>query len=714
MSKVQDELEIPKKMDYAIRSQTKEEIEKNADEDALEFKVEIEPNEEFESRLEEQVEKEFQSLKDERIALGLEDKWEDRDAQYDGDLAPIRHLDFQIDVKESKIKGDSIVRSIMQAFFPDNGNIIDVTPRPETAARNDGFAVAEKQAQFLDYEMDENVKPKRVFRKVARSAFKKYVGILKNVWEIDIQTRHREETYDGENITEEVNGETIIVDNPGLRAFLNAYPDANERYPSKVRALLEGKTIHIVAKYKEQVCNNPKPKYIPVEDFYVRNACNYNDGLKNEHLIGERQRLTYWDLRRLEQDEGWRNVDKLFCDGEKKDGETASKAKDYMTKEYRIMEFTTFIRINPDDKEESKIKCWYDEDTMTLLYACKYPYYSIDCDYIGFWLTDNDKGFYGDAEGVMYDLRDTHIAQDALISLMLQGIYVRNIITPIVGEGSDLEEIFLNHQFRTGNPIAVDALDDVKKSVDFVQWPMQDINGALAGLEKMGRVGDDVSRVSALTTGGESQLDPSAPASKTLALLQQSGIGIKDYIDVFIPSFDQWAGDQLQLYYQISPNDRKFKIRTKGKQVTGADVFGSITRDEMAVKTNVQSRAAAFVFDAMNEKREALAAYQIVNSDPYASQQPAFRYKALKALLATFGGRWKTLSDTDLLSPEEFKRQQEQIALQAVQALLQKAAEVSNTTGVLQDPKQVLERAPEAITGAQAAAYDPSLAEEAK
>ena len=710
MSKVKDELEIPKTKDYAMRSQTKEEIEKNKDEDALEFRVEIESSEDFDGRLTEQAKKEFDSLKQERIDIGLESKWKDRDAQFDGDLSPIQHLDFQIDVKESKIKGDAIVRSIMQAFFPDNGDIIDVTPRAETA-RKDGFEIAEKQMQFLDYEMDENVRPKRTFRKAARSAYKKYVGIIKSVWEIDIQTRHREETYEGENITEEVNGQTVFVDNPGLRAFLNAYPDAETRYKGKVQKLLEGKTIKIVVKYKEQVSNNPKAKNIAVEDFYVRNDCNYNDGLKNEHMVGERQRLTYWDLKKLEQDEGWRNLDCLFNAGEDKDGKK-EKLKDYMTRDYNVMEFTTFIRINPEDEEESKIKCWFAEDKMELLYACKYPYYSIDCDYIGFWLTDNDKGFYGDAEGVMFDLMDTHIAMDALMSLMLQGIYVRNIITPIVGEGSDLEEIFLNHQFRTGNPIAVDALDDVKKAVDFVSWPQQDVNGSLMGLEKMKRIGDDVSRVSGQVSGGESALDPSAPASKTMALLQQSGIGIKDYIDVFIPSFDQWAGDQLQLYYQISPNDRKFKIRSKGKQVTGDDVFGSITRDEMCVKTNVQSRAAAFVFDAMNEKREALAAYQVINNDPYAIQQPMLRFKSLKAVLATFGGRWKTLSETALLSPEEFKQQQEQIAFQALQMLLKGAQDQAKNTGVAPEPQEVMANAPEAITAAQAGAYDPELAQE--
>ena len=109
MSKVKDELEIPKSKDYAIRSQTKEEIEKNKDEDALEFKVEIDENKEFDELLTSQVKKEFEALKQERIDLGLKTKWENRDAQYDGDLAPIKHLDFQIDVKSRRSR-------VMQSF----------------------------------------------------------------------------------------------------------------------------------------------------------------------------------------------------------------------------------------------------------------------------------------------------------------------------------------------------------------------------------------------------------------------------------------------------------------------------------------------------------------------------------------------------------------------------------------------------------------------
>jgi hypothetical protein len=377
------------------------------------------------------------------------------------------------------------------------------------------------------------------------------------------------------------------------------------------------------------------------------------------------------------------------------------------------MEFTTYLKLNDGDKEETKIKCWFGEESEEFLGAIQYPYYAIDCDYTGFWATTNDKGFYGNADSVMFDLRDTHIAQDALISLMLQSIYIRNIITPIVKEGSEMEQQFLDHDFKTGSPIAVDDLtDDVNKAFSYVQWPSTDTNGGLIMLEKLKRIGSDVSRVSDLVTGGESEIDPSAPASKTFAMLQQSGIGIKDYVKSLLPSFNQAVSNLLPMYYQMSTDDRKYRIRAKGKQVTGQDIFGGVLRDELVVKTNIQSRAASFAFDKVMEKREGMAAYTLLIQNPYTARQPKVLYKALKTLLSTMGGRWRTMAESDLPSPEEFDQQQMMVAMQAVQQLFQNAQRQAKVTGVAPDPNEVINAAPGAITEAQAVNYNPALGQE--
>ena len=703
--------EIPIDADFSMRDKTREEKENWNKQEVGEYKVKLDLTDAQKKAAEEACFLEFDAIKAEQEELGLPKKWEGLDKQYDGSLAQIKSVEFSIDVRESKIKVDSIVRAAKEAFFPEDGSVVDVSPRPETA-RNDGWAIAEKQQQFLDFAVTEEIRPEIAFAKVFTSVFKKAVGIVKVCWSYRQETRRREEHWAGKIVpVGQAPDGSMVMDNEGLRNFLQAYPDAPKRYPGQVAKLLEGKDVDIVVAYKEQVRNNPQFKYIKIEDFYVRNSCQYNDGLLTEHLIGERQEYSYFDLKRMEDSGEFEGVDNLWNETE----EDTKGGDDHKTRMYNVMEFTTYMKLKETDKTETKVKLWFGEEKKCFLGAIAYPYYSIDIDYVGFWAAYNDKGFYAGGDSVMFDLRDTHIAQDALISLMLQSIYIRNIITPIVKEGSEMEQMFLDHTFKNGDPISVDDLtDDVGKAFSYVQWPATDTNGVLVMLEKLKRIGSDVSRVSDLVTGGDSNLDPSAPAAKTIALLQQSGVGIKDYIKSMLPSFNICAGYLLLMYYQMSTDDRKYRIRTKGKQVTGKDIFGDIKREEMIVSTNVQSRAAAFAFDKVMEKRESMAAYSLITQNPYAARQPKVLYKALKIFLSTFGGRWATLGEVDLPSPEEFEQQQMQVAMQAVQQLFAQAKQKQQVTGVADDPRQIMAQAPDAVTEAQAIAFNPALAQEAE
>jgi len=128
----------------------------------------------------------------------------------------------------------------------------------------------------------------------------------------------------------------------------------------------------------------------------------------------------------------------------------------------------------------------------------------------------------------------------------------------------------------------------------------------------------------------------------------------------------------------------------------------------------VQSRAAAFAFDKVMEKKEGFAVYQLLMGNPYAMRQPKLLYKALKTLLSTFGGRWRTIGEADLISPEEFDAQQQQVAMQAVMALFQQAQQQAQITGVKPDPREVMKAAPGAVTEAQMTNFNPSLGQEAE
>jgi len=704
--------QIPEGEDYIVRPQTPEERERlDATEDVPEYRIQMKLVEEQKTRLTDSFFLEFDALKREREDLGLEKKWKERDSQYDGTLEPNKQMPFNLHMHQSKIKTDAIVRAIKEAFL-DSEPIVDISPRPE-ASRNDGYVVARKQAEFIDYVMDEEVKMESAFDKVAKSAVKKFVGIMKLCWAYRRETRKREESYQGENIPLDIVNGNLVIKNEGLEQFLKVYPDAMDKHKALVKQLMEEKKIDIVVRYKDTIENNAKPKYVKVEDFYVRNATDYWDGLRTEHCVVERVQYTYWELLK-KQDEGeFENIEALFNSDDTQGQEGEGKlSPDYKTATYDILEGTYYFKLKETDKEEVKIKCWFGEQKKAFLGAILFPYYAFDIDYIPFYVELNDYGFYGDARSVMSNLRDSNIAQNVLLNLALYGLYIRNSLTPIVKEGSEVEAAFTNKTWRVGDPLVVDELtDDVNKAMDFVQWPNVDMNTTLVLMEMLKRNDSDVTKVSDLTSGRESVIDPSAPASKTIALLEQSGLGVKEYIRTFLPSFNILCTMLLQLYYQMSQEGHKYKVRRKAEGVTGEDPFASISRDEMIVKTNVQARASSFVFDKVNEKAEAIAALNLVSNYPYAMQQPEIQYESFKIVMETMGQKWRNLVDK-MLGPEEFKKQQMMIAMQAVQALMQQAQTQAKVTGV--SPDIGMEQVADTVTQAQMVAHNPALAEPKK
>jgi len=170
------------------------------------------------------------------------------------------------------------------------------------------------------------------------------------------------------------------------------------------------------------------------------------------------------------------------------------------------------------------------------------------------------------------------------------------------------------------------------------------------------RTDGDITGVTDLMTGRESASDPRAPATKTIALLNQSGINIKDYIRIYLPSFNLFIEKLFALYYQMSKEGRKFKVQSHSKDVTGSNVFDDISRDQLLARTTVQARAAAFAFDKINEANTDMGAYQIVSENPYLLTQPKVQFEALRTLLTAKGGKWKAFADK-MLDPQQFEEQ---------------------------------------------------------
>lgn len=712
---------------YILRPQNKEELKRNTLEidDIPSYRIKLQLDDDQKDRLTKQFQEEFRALLTERQNLGLPAKWAERDRQYDGLMKKNSKLSFNLHTQQSKIKTDAIVRALNEAFL-DSQPMIDVSPRPEfwKKEEKDGDDVCEKQQQFIQYEVEENIKPSADITRVGLCAVKKFVGIMKLEWCYEKERRKREETYVGENEIVGVGPDgQPVIENKALKEFEGNYPNWEERgYKSYHDKIANGGTVNLVVEYLDTICNSAKWRHVSIEDFYVRNSTFYNEGLKKAHLVVERDTMTYWELMKKEKNEEFEDVDsicQMYPGASMSDGGTKL---DYKNNDYSVLEATMYFKLDEEDEEETKVKAWFaeidgeqekqtDGQRYELYGAILYPYYGFDIDYKAFYVKLNNDGFYGGAKSVLGDLKDSNIAQDAILNLALHSMYIRNILTPIVKEGSELESMFLENRWQDGRPLVVDAMtENVQDAMAFVQYPQINLQDFIVLGQQMQKIDSDVSGISGLMTGRESSSDPHAPATKTIALLNQSGINIKDYIRTFLPAFNEIVSDTLQLYYQMSQEGKKFKVGYRSRKVTGEDAFGSINRDEMVARTNIQARASAFAFDKSSEKQENIMGYQMLASSPVAATQPEAYYKALKLALSSISPSWKNFTEVDMLSPTEFQAKQMQVAMVALHQLLMQQFQVEQATGVKGNPPNP-QQAGAVVTQAQAEAANPALAQ---
>jgi hypothetical protein len=634
-------------------------------------------SEDQKKRLVEQFKAEFQVIKEQREQDSLEKKWQALDNQYDGIVTYDELSQFNLNKNVTKVKVDAVVTAAKEAFF-ETDPIFAVTPRPGFYKR-EGQDICVMQQDFLDYKVD-NLPIEPEMDLVFHSAVCKGTGILKLFHDIEREKRKREETYEPTMVpvldalgNPVINQKTNlpVLENKGLKEFLSNWPNAAKDYPGLVEALLKNETITFVADYKETVYNDPRPKFIDLKDFYVRKNVNGYSGLKTTRFIAERQNYTYWELKQEENDNKFEDIDKLID----KDDKGAAKDKNYENLDWDVFECVYYFKLNPEDKEETKILFWISEKNYVVLGCLLYPYYAIPACYIPFYIKRKKTGFY--QPGLAEDLTDSNLAENAILNLTLEGAHITNTVTPIT-KNQDVRLQFLEKRFAHGVP-----LNAAPNEVDFLNKSMRptDINGLVMLLQYLVQGDDDITRVSSLMSGRETGFDPTAPASKTAALLQQSGRGVNDYIRHLIPSFNEIGYILLAIYYQMSKEGQKYTIRPEN--VVNGNPFGVLERSSMIARTNIQARAYAFEQDKVNEKALDLSLYQLIRQEPLIAKNPDAVYTMLKNLVEDWSVKWKNISTKIVPTLDDFKKMQIRTAMQGVAMFVQSVMQNAQVTGVI-------------------------------
>ena len=206
----------------------------------------------------------------------------------------------------------------------------------------------------------------------------------------------------------------------------------------------------------------------------------------------------------------------------------------------------------------------------------------------------------------------------------------------------------------------------------------------------LGKMDDSRTGISdAQATGQADPLDPRAPAAKTAMLLKQSGINIEEYVNCIVPSFNKVGEIILQLTHQMTTSSRRFRSN-KRKAVVGSggqEIYSVITRDEMILETVLESRAAGFAFDKLNEKQENLTLYQLFRDDPILNRNPGSVHELAVTLMKSWSPMWKAKAEKMLLTNEQFDEQTMQVAVQALGLYIQGLEAASEKAGAEVQPK---------------------------
>ncbi len=618
-------------------------------------------------------------------------KFEELEYQYQGEMDGGDHIEFQLDTSVTMVKCDSLERLCVKAFLESDPKF-SCKLRPE--AMRQGMSIEEittlqeSQEDYLDYQLDERINIESPLRKVLHEAVLLRGGFMKLPYVYKRKRFSRDEHYSGKRSVDPKDPEKNEIAE-GMKGFLANYPtailpgDVGHVYYKK---LLEFKDADFEADYWEVTYDDVKPKFVSSKDFLCRKSVEGYDGLCNEQCYMERERFTYWDLQKMEEAEEIVNAENMKFSEPAKENSSDKRGlnNDYEIKEHDILNVTYWFKFD-GDKEATKIVARFGEHNREFLGAYEYQYHTVECIYVPFYVTDKKTGIL--KRGLAETLTNSHLAQNAMLNLMLTESWQDLVTTPIVREGSEVANQFLSQRWKPGVPLVIGPRDSIKEELDFIPKSQRGVVAQLVPLLMyLGKADDLRTGISQLTSGQETPMDPKAPAAKVAMLLRQSGINIEEYVNVLLPSFNLVGEIILKITHQMSNSGRKYRGRQRAIRTTGGDPFQIMNRDDMILQTVIESRAAGFAFDKIQEKNENLAIYQLLREDPMIARNPDAVHEMLKTLLKSWSPMWKTKADKIVLSETEFNQEILKVGIQALTTYMKVMQEQAKTTNQAPNP----------------------------
>lgn len=613
---------------------------------------------------------EFCAIKAERKDAGV-DSYFDRMEGLEKSETEMFNTLFNLSVPTARTISDEIVRTLLNAFF-NIDPIFTVSARPEFGSDQNAEEITKKIEEFLDYKLDPNITADVNLYDACTPCFKHAcvygLGLLRVSYRPYVEKRVRKVTYDGSNqevVLDDRTGDVVLDDtgqpiiiNNGIKMFSQDFETAPEKgsdnygeYESILKELSLGRRVTVRVEEDVIVNNDPYFEAVHPRDFYVRINTKGYHGLKRALLTVERREYTYFELKEEERAKRFYDIDKIFHVPNNKDELRVG----YENEIVEIFECVYYYDKNRDGNP-IKTVIWIYEPNSLIIGACSYPFENLDCYYVPFTVFKDELCFY--QRSAIEDIYESSRAKNILLNIFTETLYSHLKDIPIVPEGHSFIEEYINHGgLRPGKPLILEEGEEVP-----IRWNDTQTNPNLSLtfpiLNYIESYENKVTSVNQVRQSAES-LDPESSGKKFIAQQQIADQNISGYIKTISKCFNLIPNLILAIYDQISEDGQKFakKLNNQMKKVVGANVFNTLSNDEMRSQVNVYSEAHSRHIERLQEQRVAQLLTQTLLQIPVIGQRVESQVALARKLIETQGTGWRQYADYIVPTVEQMQQE---------------------------------------------------------
>lgn len=440
---------------------------------------------------------------------------------------------FRVNVPVTKKKIREIANRVKQAYL-DSDPIWAVTSPP---GQPEQHLLAQEVERGLDHQMDQELDSIDDLSQALFESVLHGTGFLEACWDYQEDVVRDLATYTP------FDGVTLDSLNDLFR-FEADYPNWTEE-PELRRLhtrLATGRPVEVLISYSTPVRNHPKLRFIPSTDVRVYPSVAGAEGLRITPLYGYVRTYTRAELEELARAN---QIDadaltRVFDDAQREKTTGAEEQQDT----YEVFLGTARYQLQ-GDQEPARYKVWFETESGVLLRTRRWWWWSADPDLIPLYTRQEDPGFF--KRGFAWDLVDTHTCQNVMMNLLLNAIDRANSMQFKAKSGSMAEQHLLARRWSPHLPMPYET-DPAE--VEPMLSNTAHITAIVQGLQLLKLQADEETQTSSLQSGRESPTDPSAPATKTIALLRQVEPNTKETLRSLEPGFRVLGRWVLLMYYQ--------------------------------------------------------------------------------------------------------------------------------------------------------------------